>query len=133
MATSHGTVRDRSFYATRPLYTGNWKAATDHPTEVAALIQKEIDNGWVVEAKLSLEEAQKHWPSGTAVGKLNIVFAEGKEPRLVLDSTICGVNPRCHLPERVALPMASDIRLATQAQDPHGELRGSLYRFQSRT
>ena len=65
-------------------------------------------------------EAQKNWPSGTAVGKLNIVFAEGKEPRLVLDSTICGVNPRCHLPERVALPMASDIRLATQASDHHG-------------
>ena len=26
------------------LCTGNWKAATDHPTEVAALIQKEIDD-----------------------------------------------------------------------------------------
>ena len=75
------------------LCDGNWKAAIDHRTEVAALIQKEIDNGWVIEAKMSVAEAQKHWFSGTAVGKLNIVFAEGKEPRLVLDSTICGVNP----------------------------------------
>ena len=102
------------------LCDGNWKAATDHPTEVAALIQKEIDNGWVLEANMSVTEAQQRWPTGTAVGKLNIVFAEGKEPRLVLDSTICGVNPRCHLPERVALPMASDIRLATHASDHHG-------------
>ena len=36
---------------------GKWKAATDHPTEVAALIQKEIDNGWVIEAKMSVAEA----------------------------------------------------------------------------
>ena len=79
------------------LCDGNGKAATEHPTEVSALIQKEIDNGWVIEANMSVAEGQKNWPSGTAVGKLNIVFAEGKEPRLVLDSTICGVNPRCHL------------------------------------
>ena len=80
---------------------------------------------------MSLEEAQKHWPSGTAVGKLNIVFADGKEPRLVLDSTICGVNPRCHLPERVALPMASDIRLATQAHDPRGAFVGASIDFKA--
>ena len=27
-----------------------------------------------------------------------------REPRLVLDSTICGMNGRCHLPERQRLP-----------------------------
>ena len=113
------------------LCDGNWKAATDHPTEVAALIQKEIDNGWVLEANMSVTEAQQHWPTGTAVGKLNIVFAEGKEPRLVLDSTICGVNPRCHLPERVALPMASDIRLATHASDHHGAFVGASIDFKA--
>ena len=114
------------------LCDGNWKAATDHPTEVEALIQKEIDNGWVLEANMSVTEAQQRWPTGTAVGKLNIVFAEGKEPRLVLDSTICGVNPRCHLPERVALPMASDIRLATQASDHHGASVGASIDFKAR-
>ena len=113
------------------LCDGNWKAATEHPAEVAALIQKEIDNGWVLEANMFVTEAQKHWPSGTAVGKLNIVFAEGKEPRLVLDNTICGVNPRCHLPERVALPMASDIRLATQAPDHHGAFVGASIDFKA--
>ena len=113
------------------LCDGNWKAATDHPTEVAALIQKEIDNGWVLEANMSVTEAQQRWPMGTAVDKLNIVFAEGKEPRLVLDSTICGVNPRCHLPERVALPMASDIRLATHASDHHGAFVGASIDFKA--
>ena len=53
------------------------------------------------------------------------MYAEGRDPRLVLDSTICNVNPRCHLPERVALPTASDIRLTTQTSDPHGAFLGA--------
>ena len=49
-----------------------------------------------------------------------MVFAEGKEPRLVLDSTVCQVNTRCHLPERLSLPMASDLALSTQPEDTPG-------------
>ena len=75
------------------LCTGNWKAAEEHPQEVAALIEKEIEQGWVEQTNMSLEEAKAFWPKGVALGKLNVVFADGKDPRLVLDSTICGVNP----------------------------------------
>ena len=63
-----------------------------------------------VETSLSRADARKKWPLGIAVGKLNVVFTEGKEPRLVLDSTVCQVNTRCQLPERLSLPMASDSR-----------------------
>ena len=107
------------------LCIGNWKAAEDHPQEVAALIQKEIEQGWVEQTNMSLEEAKAFWPKGVALGKLNVVFADGKDPRLVLDSTICGVNPRCHIPERVTLPMAADLRLATQPHDSHGAFIGA--------
>ena len=113
------------------LCTGNWKAADEHPQEVSALIAKEIEQGWVEQTNMSLEEAKAFWPKGVALGKLNIVFAEGKGPRLVLDSTICGVNPRCHIPERVALPMAADIRLATQPQDSHGAFVGASLDFKA--
>ena len=133
MATSHGSnlTWKPPHPSTCATAIGKPPQNTPQSTEVAALIQKEIDNGWVVEANMSVAEAQKNWPSGTAVGKLNIVFAEGKEPRLVLDSTICGVNPRCHLPERVALPMASDIRLAAQASDHHGAFVGASIDFKA--
>ena len=57
---------------------------------------------------MTVAEAQRKWPLGVAVGKLNVVFAE-KEPCLVLDSTVCQVNTRCYLPERLSLPMASDL------------------------
>ena len=81
------------------LCTGNWKAADEHPQEASALIAKEIEQGWVEQTNMSLEQAKAFWPKGVALGKLNVVFAEGKDPRLVLDSTICGVNPRCHTPK----------------------------------
>ena len=114
------------------LCTGNWKAATEHPTEVAALIQKEIENGLVVEAKMSLEEAQKHWPSGTAVGKLNIVFAEGKEPRLVLDSNLRG---QPSLPPAGKSRPTHGLRHSARHSSPRPSwsLRGRLHRFQRRT
>ena len=67
-----------------------------------SLLDKEISNNWVVATSLTLAEAKKQWP----LGKLNVVFAEGKEPRLVLDSTVCQVNTRCYLPERLSLPVA---------------------------
>ena len=110
---------------------GNWKAAEEHPEEVRALIQKEIEQGWVIETHMTLEQAKKHWPKGTALGKLNLVLAEGRDPRLVLDSTICGVNPKCHLPEKVALPMAADICLATKPSDDHGAFTGASVDFKA--
>ena len=89
---------------------GNWKMSEDEPETVQSLLRNEMANNWVVETGLSIAEAREKWPLGIAVG--NVVFAEGKEPRLVLDSTVCQVNTRCHLPERLSLPMASDLALS---------------------
>ena len=58
-----------------------------------------------------------------------MVFVDNKEPRLVLDSTVCQVNTRCYLPERLSLPMAYDLALATQARNTP---RGFLGAFQGR-
>ena len=78
--------------------------AKDEPETVQGLLRNEIANNWIVETGLCIAEARKTWPLGKAVGKLNVVFAEEKEPRLVLDSAVCQVNTRCHLPERLSLP-----------------------------
>ena len=66
--------------------------------------------GWVRKFEGTEQDAALHWPSGTAIGKLNLVLAEGKEPRIVLDSSVCGLNPSVHLPERVALPTGADVQ-----------------------
>ena len=98
---------------------------------VSALLEKEISNGWVVRTEMSIEQARRHWHKGIAVGKLNVVHAEGKEPRLVLDSTVCGVNPKCNIPERISLPMASDVRLAFTPEDTHASFIGTSFDFKA--
>ena len=100
---------------------GNWKAAEAEPNTVSALLDKEISNGWVVRTEMPIEQARRHW----------MVHAEGKEPRLVLDSTVCGVNPKCNIPERVSLPMASDVRLAFMPEDTHASFIGASFDFKA--
>ena len=64
----------------------------------------------------SLEEAGAHWPQGTAVGKAGIAEAEGRDPRLVLDSTVTGVNPAVRISEHVTNPSILDM-MATMEED----------------
>ena len=63
-------------------------------------------------------------------GPLGLRTAHGL-PRLVLDSTVCQVNARCHLPERLSLPMASDLALSTQPDDTPGAFAGASIDFKA--
>ena len=98
---------------------GSWKTAEEEPEIAQSLLDKEISNNWVVATDLTVAEAQQKWPLGVAVGKF---FAENKEPRLVLDSTVCQANTRSYLPERLSL---SDLALAMQAGDTPGAFLGA--------
>ena len=64
-------------------------------------------------------------PQGKAIGKLSVVIAEGRDPRLVLDRVvcICNANKLCRIPERVALPSAMDVRRAFLSTDMQGSWR----------
>ena len=95
------------------------------------LLGKEISNNWVVDTGLTLAEAKEKWPLGVAVGKLNIVFAEGKDPRVVLDSAVCQANTRCYLSERLSVPMASDVAMSTQPEDMPGAFIGASLDFKA--
>ena len=97
---------------------GNWKRAEEHPEVLQALLAKEIEGGFVAAFDGSEEDAKARWPAGTAIGKLNIVFSDERDARLVLDSSICNLNARCTLPERMALPSALDVQLSFSPHDP---------------
>ena len=81
----------------------NWKSANQDPATTRSLIQQEKDAGFTEEIS-SITEAERRWPKGIALGKLGVVCADNRDPRLVLDSTICGMNGRCHIPEKQRLP-----------------------------
>ena len=87
----------------------NWKGAEEDPTLTWSLIQDELDNGWISEVPGGVTEARMKWDN-IAVGKLNVVHSSGRKPRLVLDSSCCGVNHRCALPETMILPTIDDVR-----------------------
>ena len=86
----------------------NWQGAEDDPALLDSLVQKEIDRGWLHPCP-SLEEAKRRFPL-VAVGKMNIVHSEGRDPRLVIDSSICGTNGACYIPEKSALPTLHSIQ-----------------------
>ena len=85
----------------------NWQGAEDDPVLLDRLVQQEVDKGWLHRVE-SLEEAKRLFPQ-VAVGKMNIVHSEGRDPRLVVDSSICGTNAACSIPERSALPTLQSI------------------------
>ena len=94
----------------------NWTGAQEDPDLTLSLIQEEIQQGWVEEILGGMDEAKQRWEV-TAVGKLNVVHADGKKPRLVLDSSCCNVNQRCALPETMILPTVDDVRSTLTTED----------------
>ena len=99
--------------------TGNWTRAERDPALLRSLVDKEIQAGHVA-TFAGDRAAAKHWPQGVAVGKLNIVLAEGRDPHLVLDSTVCKANTLCRIPEHVALPSAHEVMKSFQHPGAYG-------------
>ena len=100
--------------------TGNWTRAERDPALLRSLVDKEIQAGHVAAFAGDRTAAAKHWPQGIAIGKRNIVLAEGRDPRLVLDSTVCNANTLCRIPEHVALPSAHEVMKSFQHRDAYG-------------
>ena len=89
------------------LCEGSWLSASSHPEQVLSLLQEELAAGWIEEFS-SLGEIQAKFPS-VACGRLGLVLAEGRSPRLVVDSSISGVTEACFIPNRMLLPRIADV------------------------
>ena len=86
---------------------GSWASAAAHPQQVGELLTAELEAGWIQEYS-SLQAIEAAFPL-VACGKLGLVLAEGRSPRLVVDSSISGVTQSCALPNRILLPKISDV------------------------
>ena len=107
------------FHHPTPTSTATGQPPTQSQTPSTTCSLKES----VVQTTFTEEQAKAHWPRGIAIGKLNLVRAENRDPRLVLDSTICGVNPGSMPPARTSVP-AHGVRRApgVPARRPHRSL-----------
>ena len=73
-------------------------------------MQSEVDAGNLVEVPLA--QALETWGKQVAVGKMNIVHSDGREPRLVVDDSICNTNALCHVNESYSNPTLASVRAA---------------------
>ena len=103
-------LREADQVADQPLsmQTGQWSGADEHPDIVSELLHEELQCGWIEEVKGGREELQEQF-SQVAIGKLNLVVAPGRSPRLVVDSSVSGVTANTCIPNRMALPRISDV------------------------
>ena len=74
------------------------------------LVHQEVLDGFVSEYAGSFEDAKAEWPTGVAKGKLSVARAPGRADRLILDTTVSGVNPLAVMPEKTAVPGPYDVR-----------------------
>ena len=118
-------ANDRPKLPETPLsvHLANWQSAEAEPDTTKRLVQEELGQGWVFEFKGTLEEAKAAYPH-IAIGKLGVAFSDTRPPRLVVDSSVCGVNNRCAIPERTTLPTAKDVVRCYPLCNSNHELAG---------
>ena len=81
------------------IHLANWQSAEKEPETTLALVEEEVKQGWVYKFDGSIGDAKQMFPH-VAIGRLGVAFSDSRPPRLVVDSSVCGVNDRCKLPER---------------------------------
>ena len=96
--------------ATIPLQhcESSWKSAIDHSDTVDELLSEELAQGWIAIVPGGDDELRREFPV-PAVGKLGVVLAEGRPPRLVVDSSVSGVTCHTALPNRSCNPTLTDV------------------------
>ena len=103
---------------------GNWKGAEEDPALLQQLIDEELEAGFL-EVVPDLETAYRRWgKERVAVGKVNIVKAPGRSPRLVVDNSICNTNHCCHVPEQFSMPSLQDIQSSFPLREDNEEVQG---------
>ena len=105
------------------IHLANWQSAEKEPHATLELVNEEINQGCVYKFPGSIDDAKKHF-SHVAIGRLGVAFSDSRPPRLVVDSSVCGVNDRCKLPERTALPSAEDVIRCFPLRNNSRELSG---------
>ena len=102
---------------------GNWKGAEEDPALLQQLVEEELEAGYL-EVVPDLETAFRRGKERVAVGKVNIVKAPGRSPRLVVDNSICNTNQCCHVPEQFSMPSLQDIQSCFPLREDNKEIQG---------
>ncbi len=86
------------------IHLANWQSAEKEPQTSLKLVDEEVKQGWVYKFQGSIGDAKQHF-SHVAIGRLGVAFSDSRPPRLVVDSSVCGLNDRCKIPHCLQLKM----------------------------
>ena len=103
----------------------SWGSALSDPATVDRLLQAEVSEGWISEVSGGLPALKRQY-SRSAVGKLGLVKAPDRDPRLVVDSSVSGVTAHTHLPNKSANPTITGLRRCLLCRTSLERLFGSL-------
>ena len=91
------------------IHMTNWQSAENDLETTRNLVQQELDKGWIYKYPGTIAEAQAEFGEKLAVGRLGLALSDSRLPRLVVDSSICGLNSQITIPERTTIPSALDV------------------------
>ena len=86
-----------------------WQSALLDSATVDKLLQEELQQGWIREVPGGLAALREQYRL-CAVGKLGLVKATGRPPRLVVDSSVSAVTENTVLPNRSCNPTLAHLR-----------------------
>lgn len=102
----------------------SWQSARDHYALTTALVDKEVADGFV-ECLGPISQFSQQERAAFFCGKLSIAFSASRKPRLVLDTTVNGANPRAQLQERIFHPTLQSVQQCFPTV-PDGEFLAGL-------
>eukprot|EP00435_Cladocopium_sp_Y103_P069793 s1010_g34.t1 len=102
--------RDPALIEDHPLVecTSAWKSALDHAQLVRDLVAAEVADGFAALVPGGVDELRSKYDQ-VAIGKLGVVLAAGRSPRLVVDSSVSNVTSNTAIPNHMLLPKISDV------------------------
>ena len=98
-----------------------WQSALSEPATVDTLLREEVEEGWIREVPGGVA-ALRDQCAHCAIGKLGLVLAPGRAPRLVVDSSVSAVTENTALPNRSCNPTLSHLRRCLPLSPAQGEL-----------
>ena len=102
----------------------NWQSAESDLETTRDLVNQEMEKGWIYEYPGTLADAQAEFGDKLAIGRLGLALSDHRPPRFVVDSSICGLNSRCTIPERTTLPSALDVMRVYPLRETQEQLVG---------
>ena len=87
-----------------------WQSGLEDVGLTRSLIQEDVAAGYAFVLEGGEPEARRRWGKLVASGKLGVVRAPGKKPRLIGDGSVSGANRASRIHEHVRLPGLQGIQ-----------------------